>query len=144
MQRHGLTGNVLNDFNWGGYLIWHLTPASKVFIDGRYDTVYSITEINDYLLFYFDRPGGSRVLSAYPHDFVLIPPRSAAFHLNDERHGMDAGNINDENSRFRASRFAGRKHSRRSRERGETRESILSVMRATMSAMPKTWCGELN
>ena len=81
MQRHALTGNVLNDFNWGEYLIWHLTPASKVFIDGRYDTVYSITEINDYLLFYFDRPGGSRVLSAYPHDFVLIPPRSAAFRL---------------------------------------------------------------
>jgi hypothetical protein len=72
---------VLNDFNWGEYLIWHLTPASKVFIDGRYDTVYSITEINDYLLFYFDRPGGSRVLAAYPHDFVLIPPRSAAFRL---------------------------------------------------------------
>src|SRR6266851_1895391 len=81
MQRHGLSGNVLNDFNWGEYLIWHLTPASKVFIDGRYDTVYSITEINDYLLFYFDRPGGSRVLAAYPHDFVLIPPRSAAFRL---------------------------------------------------------------
>lgn len=81
MQRHGLAGDVLNDFNWGGYLIWHLTPASKVFIDGRYDTVYSIAVINDYLLFYFDRPGGSRVLSAYPHDFVLIPPRSGAFRL---------------------------------------------------------------
>jgi len=81
MQRHRLTGNVLNDFNWGGYLIWHMTPASKVFIDGRYDTVYSTTEINDYLQFYFDHPGGSRVLSAYPHDLVLIPPRAAAFHL---------------------------------------------------------------
>jgi hypothetical protein len=81
MQRHGLNGNVLNDFNWGGYLIWHLTPASKVFIDGRYDTVYSTTEINDYLQFYFDDPGGARVLSAYPHDFVLIPPRAAAFRL---------------------------------------------------------------
>jgi hypothetical protein len=77
MQRHGLAGNVLSDFNWGGYLIWHLKPASKVFIDGRYDTVYPITVINDYLLFYFDRPGGSGFLSAYPHDFVLIPPRSA-------------------------------------------------------------------
>jgi hypothetical protein len=81
LQRHGLTGNVLNDFNWGGYLIWHLAPASKVFIDGRYDTVYSTTEINDYLQFYFDHPGGSRVLSSYPHDFALIPPRSPAFRL---------------------------------------------------------------
>lgn len=81
MQRHGLTGNVLNDFNWGQYLIWHLPPASKIFIDGRYDTVYSITEINEYVQFYFDRPGGSTVLSGYPHDFVLIPPGAAAFRL---------------------------------------------------------------
>jgi hypothetical protein len=97
MQRHGLAGNVLNDFNWGEYLIWRLTPASKVFIDGRYDTVYSITEINDYLLFYFDRPGGSRVLSAYPHDFVLIPPRSAAFRLMTNAAGW-ALVYRDENS----------------------------------------------
>ena len=81
MERHRFSGNVLNDFNWGGYLIWHLTPASKVFLDGRYDTVYSVTEINDYLQFYFDRPEGSRVLSVYPHDFVLIPARAAAFRL---------------------------------------------------------------
>ncbi len=37
---HRLRGNVLSSFDWGEYLIWQIAPASKVFIDGRYDTVY--------------------------------------------------------------------------------------------------------
>jgi hypothetical protein len=31
----GLRGNMYNFYNWGGYLIWRLAPARKVFIDGR-------------------------------------------------------------------------------------------------------------
>ena len=81
MRTHGLQGNILGDFGWGEYLIWHMAPGSKVFIDGRYDTVYSFALIDRYLDFYFDRPGGAAVLSAYPHDFVLIPPRARAYGL---------------------------------------------------------------
>lgn len=29
------SGNIFNNFNWGGYLIWRLYPDYKVFIDGR-------------------------------------------------------------------------------------------------------------
>jgi hypothetical protein len=29
------SGNMVNPYNWGGYLIWHLYPQYKVFIDGR-------------------------------------------------------------------------------------------------------------
>jgi hypothetical protein len=78
MAQHGLSGNLLGDFNWGEYLIWHTAPQSRVFIDGRYDTVYPLPVIRDYLNFYFDRPGGSQVLEEYPHDFVLVPPASGA------------------------------------------------------------------
>ena len=78
LQEHRQSGNVLGDFGWGQYLIWHLAPGSKVFIDGRYDTVYPTKLINDYLRFYFDWPGAAAVLSAYPHDFVLIPPHAPA------------------------------------------------------------------
>ena len=77
MKSHRWHGNILCDFGWGEYLIWHL-PGSKVFIDGRYDTVYSLKVIRDYLLFYFDLPGGTKVLDSYPHDFLLIPPGSEA------------------------------------------------------------------
>jgi len=30
-----LSGNMFNDYNWGGYLIWRLAPERKVFADGR-------------------------------------------------------------------------------------------------------------
>ncbi len=81
MQEHRVRGNVLGDFGWGQYLIWHLAPGSKVFIDGRYETVFPIKVIDDYLRFYFDWPGAAAVLSAYPHDFVLIPPNAPAYAL---------------------------------------------------------------
>lgn len=72
MRAHGLEGNVLCDFAWGEYLIFHLAPASRVFIDARYDMVYPRRVIADYLDFFLDRPRAAAVLSAYPHDFVLI------------------------------------------------------------------------
>jgi len=79
MRGHSLHGNVLGAFGWGEYLIWHMAPGSKVFIDGRYDTVFPLRVIRDYALFYFDLPGAAQVLPGYPHDFVLIPPDSMAY-----------------------------------------------------------------
>lgn len=81
MQQHGLAGNVLCDFNWGEYLIWHAAPRSRVFIDSRYETVYPSQVIRDYIAFYFDQPRGAAVLAAYPHDLVLVPPVSGAAYL---------------------------------------------------------------
>ncbi len=76
MHQYDLHGNILSSFGNGEYLIWHTAPASKVFIDGRYDTVYSEKVINQYLDFINGRPDAARVLQAYPHDFVLIPRMS--------------------------------------------------------------------
>jgi hypothetical protein len=87
MQQHDLRGNILGDFDWGEYLIWHTAPGSKVFIDGRYDTVYPYSVIEQYIDFYFDRGGAQSVLTAYPHDLILIPPTSAAFGLVQRQAG---------------------------------------------------------
>jgi hypothetical protein len=81
IDSHHLHGNLLCDFNWGEYLIWHLWPGSKVFIDGRYDTVYPEKVIDHYLTFFFNRPGAAAVLKDYPHDFVLIPIKCRAYLL---------------------------------------------------------------
>jgi hypothetical protein len=78
MQTHRLSGNVMSDFAWGEYLIWHLAPASKVFIDGRYDTVYPPTVIDDYLTFQYGEPGAKDVLRKYPHDFILLSPNDGS------------------------------------------------------------------
>jgi hypothetical protein len=85
MRTHGLHGNLLCDFGWGQYLIWHTFPANRVFIDGRNDTVYPSTVVRDYLLFRFDLAGGTHVLDAYPHDFVLIATAAPARHLMERR-----------------------------------------------------------
>ena len=85
MNERGLHGNVLGEFGWGEYLIWHAAPQDKIFIDGRYDTVYPFKVIGDYLEFYFDQPGAGAVLDSYPHDFVLIGPDVPARHLMDQR-----------------------------------------------------------
>jgi hypothetical protein len=79
MHARGLKGNILCDFNWGEYLIFHSAPDSKVFMDSRYDLVYPSKVIRDYVDFYFGLTGANRVINSYPHDFVLIPPHSGAW-----------------------------------------------------------------
>jgi hypothetical protein len=87
MRQHNLHGNVLSEWGWGGYLIWHSAPGNKVFVDGRSDSVYPLRVVRDFLLFRFDLPGGTQVLDAYPHDLVLISTAAApARHLMDQRH----------------------------------------------------------
>ncbi len=76
MKEHHLHGNVLSVYNWGEYLIWHLAPDSKVFIDGRYDTVYPPEVIKDYFDFESGFPEPERVLKAYKHDFAIVPPET--------------------------------------------------------------------
>ncbi len=80
MEQRRLSGNILSTYNWGEYLIWHVGRSSKVFIDGRYDTVYPLSVILDDLSF---ESGDSRaeaaVLRRYPHDFVLTGLDSKAF-----------------------------------------------------------------
>jgi hypothetical protein len=85
MQAHELRGNLLCDFSWGDYVIWRMAPASKVFIDGRYDFAYPMSVIRDYFDFKFDSPRAAAVLDAYPHDYVLMTPVSPVRALMERR-----------------------------------------------------------
>ena len=85
MRQHHQHGNILSTFEWGEYLIWNMAPESKVFIDGRYDTVFPYEIIYKFALFNFNLPGGDAVLSEFPNDFVLIKPGSGSRKLMDAR-----------------------------------------------------------
>lgn len=78
MDAHRLSGNILNEFVWGEYLIWHCAPRCHVFIDGRFDLVYPIPVIVDYVHFADGDDAAAHVLASYPHDFVLIETESRA------------------------------------------------------------------
>jgi hypothetical protein len=49
LRQHPDLGPTLNQYDWGGYLIWSLGPARKVFIDGRADIYERSGILADYL-----------------------------------------------------------------------------------------------
>jgi hypothetical protein len=85
MNSHQLAGNVLADYAWGQYVIWHGAPGTKVFIDSRYDLGYPPTVIRDYVALDNGTAGGSHTLAAYPHDFVLLKKDSPAAKLMESQ-----------------------------------------------------------
>ncbi len=81
LNRNRLKGNVLADFGWGNYILWHAAPGTRVFIDSRYDLGYPPKVVSDFLEFDAGRPAGAKTLLNYPHDYVLIQSNSASKEL---------------------------------------------------------------
>jgi hypothetical protein len=72
MQDHKLHGNILPQFEWGSYILWHASDAFKVYIDPRGELVYSDKQEGDYAKFFYGMDGAQQLLDAYPHDYVLM------------------------------------------------------------------------
>ncbi len=81
LQKNRLSGKILNEFNWGEYLIWVLHPSCKVAMDGRYETIYENDLYQLHLDFFHGRPGWQRFLEKYPPDLILVDPRSRVYAL---------------------------------------------------------------
>ena len=80
MNAHGLHGNILNQFEWGDYIIWH-QPQSRIFIDVRAELVYPDYVMREYADFHYGKPGAERALQKYPTDFILIKPEMSGYGL---------------------------------------------------------------
>ena len=70
MDDSEISGNVLNDYNWGGYLIWHLRDR-PVFVDGRTD-LFGDEILNDYLSVMSLQPSWPEILDEYQINSVLV------------------------------------------------------------------------
>jgi hypothetical protein len=87
MQRHDLYGNVLCQYVWGVYVIWHEALRSKVFFDS-FELRYPESVQNDYASFAFR--GGAEaqaMLERYPHDYVLVETRYRTYRFMKRRPG---------------------------------------------------------
>lgn len=71
MKMNDINGNILNPFNWGEYLIWHL-PKSKVAIDGRMETVYPNKTFIQTLVFNYGWEGWQYVPDLYPATEIIL------------------------------------------------------------------------
>jgi hypothetical protein len=86
-NRNHLRGNILTDYEWGGYVVWHEVPPSRIFFDS-FDERFPASVQHAYVDFILG--GSSRaaaMLKEYPHDFVLIPTGSEQDSFMDHRRG---------------------------------------------------------
>jgi hypothetical protein len=80
IKRSGLSGRMLNEYVYGGYLIWAM-PEKRVFIDGRadvYEPAGVLTEYTNWDSLHID-PGG--FLNKYNINFCLLPRQSGLTHV---------------------------------------------------------------
>jgi hypothetical protein len=66
-------GNVFNNFDWGGYLIFNLWPDKKVFIDGQTD-VYGEELTRKYEQVITLSENWQDVLLEYDVRWAILPP----------------------------------------------------------------------
>jgi hypothetical protein len=76
LREHRPPGPLFNDYNWGGYLIWKLYPADRVFIDGRAD-LYGDEFMDQYSATYNLTGDWQRTLNRWQIASVMVPSQSA-------------------------------------------------------------------
>jgi hypothetical protein len=63
---------LFHPYDWGGYLIYKVSPGVPVFVDGRLEPYWSL--IGDYETLIGARPGWERLADAYGIETALLPP----------------------------------------------------------------------
>lgn len=92
LSSHPVKGNMFNEYGYGGYLLYHLYPAYKVFFDGRTD-VYLCCEIPDFMTLLGNRnlPDDEFLLSLdrlfekYKIAYLVISPRKYSIYRKISR-----------------------------------------------------------
>src|SRR5579864_116563 len=78
-QSH-LAGRMLNEYTWGGYLIWAL-PEHKVFVDGRSDVYEWTGVLNDLAAWALLQADPRNLLEKYHLDFCLLSRQAPMAHV---------------------------------------------------------------
>ncbi len=76
LQAHPPAGPIFNHYDWGGYLIWKLSPHTPVFIDGRAD-LYGPQIFHDFADTYQLKGPWRQTLQRWHVETVIVPPDSA-------------------------------------------------------------------
>lgn len=70
IKANHLSGKMFNTMNWGGYLIWNLSPTVTIFIDGR---MLDPNRVVSYTNVLWMTPDGQRFFEQAGFDLVLVP-----------------------------------------------------------------------
>jgi len=81
LERAQVQGNIATFFDWGEYMIWHLSPAIRVSIDGRRETVYSPDVYAGSLRFLYGVGNWDVVLDNPETDMALVGRDQPTYNL---------------------------------------------------------------
>lgn len=72
LAEHPQSGNMFNDINWGGYLLYRLWPGQDVFIDSQTD-FYGEALVRKYETALTARKGWENILGTYDVKWTILP-----------------------------------------------------------------------
>ncbi|HZU14475.1 MAG TPA: hypothetical protein VFB58_16665 [Chloroflexota bacterium] len=72
LEQHHLPPRVYTAYEWGGYLLWKLSPRYTDFMDSRADTLYNNRILHAYLGLYAAAPGWQNLVRQYNIQEMLI------------------------------------------------------------------------
>jgi len=87
LKKNQASGDMITEFNWGEYVIWHLGPDVKVSVDGRRETVYPDDVYRENLAFMFGAVGWNRLLARGSPQLALVDRARPAFGLMMQQPG---------------------------------------------------------
>lgn len=84
VKAHGITGNVMNDYNFGGPLVFNAIPT---FIDGRTDQLFRDGFSRAYMIGPLTEESMRRVLAEYAIRWTIFPPADPRVAILDKLAG---------------------------------------------------------
>jgi hypothetical protein len=76
LQTHPQSGHVFNDFDWGGYLLFHLWPNMQIFMDGH-THIYGEALTKEYAQVITLGDGWEQILNKYEVQWAIVRTNSA-------------------------------------------------------------------
>ncbi|MBQ4115278.1 hypothetical protein IJD34_07740 [bacterium] len=74
LRINNIDGNILTSFGFGSYVSYKLDPKNKIFMDGRYEEVYSDREFNALMDYELINDNWDDILYNYPTQ-ILLPEK---------------------------------------------------------------------
>lgn len=81
---NGMNGNVFTSMNWGGYVIWRLSPQQKVYIDGR-----QLDPARSWEYFY-NMDNWKKIFNKYDIQVVITPKVDESFNPSPLKVALEA------------------------------------------------------
>lgn len=75
LEKNPIEGNMFNEFNWGGYLLYRTWPRALVFVDSQSD-FYGEPLMFDYQTILLAQNNWMELLDQYEIDWVIAAPQS--------------------------------------------------------------------